>query len=294
MRSFQINILLGTLALAASAKQISRLFDQSVWSEVEASPFHVELVASQNSTNVQAIITNRASTPVYYPLSTEELVSKLQLYTEDDIPVEMAAGTHTHSHAAHPPTEYQRLEVESSVTRNFDLAVHYELSPSVQYYVQVGGLIPFYREGQASEAAQSQSHMFEAAVLPFEAPSTLPVRVSRVNQGFQSPNIVVATCSDKEMNEKMVKAVPHALLQIKKSIEYVKTGKDRTIMNNFFKSDSEQTKGTVLARFEAMAKALESTTGPGRLQCAESSSSGKGERVFSLINSIKYPVLTSP
>jgi hypothetical protein len=275
MPSFQIGVILCTLVFSASAKQISRLFDASLSAEVDASPFHVELLVSPNSTNVQAIVTNQGSRAIYYPLSAEELMTKLQLYNENDEPVEMADGVHTHSHATQSPYEYQKLEAGSSVTRDFDMADHYALNPGEQYFIQAGGFMPFYGEGQIPEAARSQSQIFEAPIMPFEAPSYLPVRVSRVNQGVESPSIVVATCGDKDMSDKLAKSVPHALLQIKKSIEYVKTGKDRAAMMSFFKTDDEQTKAVILARFQAMAKALESTTAPGRLQCADSPGAAK-------------------
>jgi hypothetical protein len=277
MRPSPFCVLLGTIVSCVSAKQISRLFDESVWSEIEQSPFNVQLLPSKISPNaVEAVITNGGSTGIYYPLSAEKLMSKLQLYDSNDEP---ASRFHPHlpvNKTATSPIQYQLLTPGASVVHELEITAEYELDPEAQYYVQVGGLMPFYQEGQEPSMAESQSHIFEADILPFTAPAQLPrKKYTQSSEASTTQNVLLETCSDAEMNAKLLKTIPHALEQANKSLAYVQSGTNRDIMKNFFKADDEATRKVIADRFAAIIKTLQTKTGPGKVVCSEPTGADK-------------------
>jgi deuterolysin len=277
MGPFQFYVLLGTMVFPASAIHISRLFDESVWSEVDKSPLQVQLLPSKNSSNaVEVIITNRGSKETYYLLSTEELMTKLQLYDSNDEPVAKVLPHHSDGQITTSPLPYQKLKSGASMARELDFVTKYDLSSGEQYYIQFGGFIPFYHEGQQPSIANSQSQIFEADVLPFTAPTQLPLkRYKHSSKTSMAQHILISNCLDLEMNAKLIRAIPHALEQAKKSLIYVKTGANRDTMRNFFKADDEATRKVISDRLIAIIKTLETRIGPGRVGCSDATGAGK-------------------
>jgi hypothetical protein len=131
--------------------------------------------------------------------------------------------------------------------------------------------MPYYLQTQDLILASSQSQIFEAPILTYTAPKTLPPK--RFTQTTTTSNILLEPCTDADMNSKLQKAVLQALLQAKKSMEYVQSGKgDRTIMQNFFKADDAATCKLVIDCLTAIVKVLSSTiVGPGKLVCSSTS-----------------------
>ena len=136
MHSFQSYVLLSTIICYASAKQISRLFDKSLWSEVDKSPIKVQLQLSPSSPNIiQATITNQGLQDTYYPLSTKDIITKLQVYDSNDEPVVRHPPPDIEDHRATSPSQYQMLKSGASIVRGFEVATKYELNPGEQYYI---------------------------------------------------------------------------------------------------------------------------------------------------------------
>jgi len=257
-------MLLSALVSSISVKQVQRLFDESVWDQVEASPIHVKLLPSRNPGNVRAIITNKGSKVAYYAIN--QLHTTMNLYNADDEPVQKTDPQLGGYFAE--PEQYQRFRQGESTENEFEIVSKYEVNANEAYYVQVGGYLPFYLEGQHPDNAQTQSQIFEADILQFTAPSNLPETRLRIIQNSMAPSIVFNNCSDADHSQKLSKSIPNAIAQAKKAITYVQTGKDRTIMQNFFKDDSADTRNVIVQRMQAIIKSLESKTGPGTLTCA--------------------------
>jgi hypothetical protein len=260
---------LSTFLLCTSAKQVSRLFDKSVWDEVDKSPLKAQLQPSNSSYAIQAIITNQGSQGTYYSLSADALKANLQLYNSKGKPV--AKVYPSVGDGRNPASSFQMLLPGEFVTRELEIMIEYELSPSEQYYIQVGGFMPFYHEGQNPSRAQSQSHIFEANIHSFTAPGIQlpPKKYTQSREISMAPNYLYRTCSDPEMNSKLTQAIPYALEQAKRSIAYIQTGQNREIMFSFFKSDDEDTRKEVVDRLRAIVRALESSGGPQRIGCSE-------------------------
>jgi hypothetical protein len=277
MHPFRLYGLLSTINLFVSAKQISRLFDDSVWSEVDKSPLRAQLVPSKILPNVvEAIITNRGAKGTYYPLNTEEFMTKLQVYNSNDEPVTRISPHLPKSQLATYPNQYNLVKPGASLVRELDIGTKYELDPGEQYYVQVGGFMPFYHEDQQPSAANTQSQIFEADVLPYTARTQVPPRkYTSSSEVSVASDVLIGNCSDSEMNTKLLQTIPHALVQAKKSLAYVQTGANRDIMQNFFKADDEATRKVIADRFAAIIKVLETKTGPGRVGCSEPTGADK-------------------
>lgn len=262
-------VLFATFVAFVLATNVARLFDESVWSEIDGSPLKARLISGSSGDHIEAIITNAGSQATYWSLSEEDLTSKLQVYNSDDEPA--ARGVSAHAHEA-SNTTYQLLEPGASTTTRLDVLEEYDLTPGGQYYLQLGGFMPYYYANQDPSMAQTQSHIFEAKVLPFTAPTSLPPK--RYTNAPATPNVLFEACVDAEMGAKLKKAVPQALIQAKKSIAYVQNGTDRKIMQNFFKSDSPETRKIIIDRFTVIIKILSSEGGPAKLACSSASGSG--------------------
>jgi deuterolysin len=266
MQLLYVCVLLSALVSSLSVKQAQRLFDESVWDQVEASPLQVQLLPSQNPDKIRAIITNNGNKVAYYAIN--QLHTTMNLYNTNDEPI-MKIDPHLGGYVAEPE-QYQRFAPGESTENEFEIASKFEIDPKEAYYVQVGGFLPFYLEGQHPDTAQKQSQIFEADILQFTAPSNLLETRLRIPQNLMAPSITWSNCSDAEHSQKLYQSIPRAIAQANKAITYVKTGKDRTIMQNFFKDDSSNTQNLIVARLEAIVKSLETKTGPGSLTCATS------------------------
>ncbi|TLD38141.1 hypothetical protein E2P81_ATG03816 [Venturia nashicola] len=259
--------LLTSLAASVQAHNVSRLFDEGLWSDIEQSPLRVELRSAANG--VQVTLTNTGTEAAYWPLSTEDLSSHLQIYTANDEPA--ARMTSAHAHEKHNTT-YQLLPPGASETRELEILTDYNLQPGEQYYLQMGGFMPYYLANQNPSLATSQSHIFEADIAPFTAPTHLPSK--RYTDTPATAGVATEACADPDMDAKLKKAIPQALLQAMKAIEYVETGKDRTTMQNFFKSDSAETRKVVSDRLKAIVEFLSSKTTTSKIVCSSVQNSG--------------------
>jgi deuterolysin len=198
------------------------------------------------------------------------------MYNETDQPAVKAVPQGPGGFVDAAPSEFQMIEAGESVVRKLEIMPEFELAAGEKYYLQLGGFMPFYHANQKPSVADSQSQIFEADILPFTAPLELPpTSYRRIAEAATVPNVLVTTCSDAEMNAKLVKTIPHGLEQAKKTLAFIKTGNSRDTLTNFFKSNDEATKKVISDRFSAIIKTLEGTTGPGKVGCSEATGPDK-------------------
>lgn len=256
--------LLTSLIASVNTHHVSRLFHEGLWSEMEQSPLKVELQSLGFDANgVQVIFTNRGAEATYLPLSNEDLTSYLQIYTANDEPAARTLSAHAHEYHN---TTYQLLQPGETIARELEVLTEYDLAPGETYYLQMGGFMPYYHANQDPSLATSQSQIFEAKILPFTAPTTLPPK--RYTNTPATTNVLLEDCADAEMDAKLKRSIPHALLQAQKTLAYVRNGTDRKIMQNFFKSDSPETRKVVINRLNAIVKVLSSKNGAGKIVCS--------------------------
>jgi hypothetical protein len=293
MHASQLAVLLANLGLFVSAApQISRLFHESIWDVVEKSPLQVQLLPSRHPSNVDVVITNKGERGTYYPLSQKDLMSALQLYNANDEPIPKVHPEDEVSHArVRFQSQFQLVKPGESLVHELEILSEYDLEAGETYYVQVGGEMPYYHEGQDQQAAVSpHTHIFEADVLPFTAPSYLPPKRWVQNATTaDAPDITISACSDSQMGQMLTQTVPHALEQVKKSITYVQSGANRDAMKSFFKADDANTRKVIIERLTKMATALESRTGPARVECLE-----KKDQYYSYCVNIGAVAITNP
>jgi hypothetical protein len=293
MRTIALNLILGGLVFFASATpHISRLFHESVWDDVKNSPLQVQILPSKTPNNIDIIITNKAERGSYYPLSNRDLMSTLQIYNANDEPIPKVHPEDQLSHARiRFQSELKLVRPGESLTYELDVLSEYGLEAGETYYIQVGGELPYHHEGQEQTAAGSpQTHMFEAEILPFTAPSYLPPRRWVQNATTAgAPDITITACSDSQMGQMLTQTVPHAMEQVKKSIAYVQSGANRDTMKNFFKADDANTRKVIIDRLTKMMTALESRTGPARVECLE-----KKDQYYNYCVNIGAVAITNP
>ncbi|KAF2669930.1 zincin [Microthyrium microscopicum] len=254
----------------ANGQGISRFFQESFQPQIDASPLHVELQTSEFPGKIQAIISNRAEKTAYFSTSGNPLASQaeagIRVYDQDEQLISIA------SPEAHVigTDDFQMIPAGKSIVRDISLN-DYEVKAGERYFAQSAGYVPYYLEGQMPDAAASQTAMFEANVLSFIASGTGNIPIN--NKAVQAPaanQVLFKGCKDKTLELALNKTFDIALTMTTKTIEYIKTGKDREAFKTWFKNDDPETHKAVLARYEPIAKALATKTGPITIECAES------------------------
>jgi hypothetical protein len=262
--------LLPFFGAVTASQDISRFFDISFQSQVEASPLRVELQTSDIPGQIRAVISNQAPTTAFFstygnPLSTGT-ESKVRVYNEHEENVPFL-GPEIH-HRKIAEGDYQMLSPGESVTKEIAVG-EYELNPGQQYFVQSAGYAPYYFEGQTAEAAKSQVAMFEANTLSITAPEKLPERIKAIQTPAVS-SIIFVGCKDKQLETLLNQMFSLALNMTTRTIDYINNGKDREAFKTWFKNDDAETRKAVLARYTPIQKALSTKTGPIAIDCAES------------------------
>ncbi|KAF2403168.1 zincin [Trichodelitschia bisporula] len=261
MHSFKI--LLGALPFGLAAQLVAEPFR----SQIETSPLHIELQNSELTGHVRAVITNRGETALFStwqnPLSTDQLARKLYVTIGGD-PVQFL---NPEGLPVGAPEEYESLPAGVSITREINIASHYELQPSEQYEVQAGGLVPFRLGDQRGDA------VYETNVLSFTAPDEIPVRhvdgitVEAASNAEAASNFIYGACEDQVLNAKVKRSIPIAAAMAKKASEETAAGKHKDAFVAYFKVDNEANRKKVADRYAAIYKTLTSETGPIKIAC---------------------------